>query len=106
LLTLPHNVRAGGYFQYRDRHFYLAILVDFILLTLYNMNMKKTREDIITSMCYTWRHDYGLVKEWPSGTGYNEIIEAGMTQQERDFLYKQMAQIFDNDIAPYMEFKQ
>jgi hypothetical protein len=29
-----------------------------------------------------------------------------MTQQERDFLYKQMAQIFDNDIAPYMEFKQ
>jgi hypothetical protein len=29
-----------------------------------------------------------------------------MTQKEREFLYRQMAQIFDNDIAPYMEFKK
>jgi hypothetical protein len=61
----------------------------------------KTREDIITSMCYTWRHDYGLVKETSTFP-----FEAGMTQGQREILWKQMAQIFDNDIAPYMEFKQ
>lgn len=48
----------------------------------------RTREQIISSMCFTKRHDYGL-----------------MTEEERRFLYNQMAQIFDNDIAPYMEFK-
>lgn len=57
----------------------------------------KTREDIITSMCYTWRHDYGLEKHGP--------ISAGMTKEERYFLWCQMAQLFDNDISPHMEFK-
>jgi len=47
----------------------------------------KTREQIITGMCYTWRHDYGLL------------------QAERDAIWNQMAQLFDNNIAPYMEFK-
>jgi hypothetical protein len=64
-----------------------------------------TREKIITSMCYTWRHDYGLVKETDPG-GYSFPGVAGMTQVERDSLWRSMAQIFDNDIAPYMEFKQ
>lgn len=65
----------------------------------------KNRVDIITSMCYTYRHDYGLVKEADPG-GYTFPGLAGMTQQEREFLWQQMAQIFDNDIAPHMEFKQ
>jgi hypothetical protein len=30
---------------------------------------------------------------------------SGMTEREREALYRDMAQIFDNDIAPYMEFK-
>lgn len=64
----------------------------------------KTREEIITSMCYTWRHDYGLDKT--VGTGFADIISSGMTQQEREALWRQMAQIFDNDIAPYMEFRE
>jgi len=64
----------------------------------------KTREEIITSMCYTWRHDYGLTKHAdPGGWAFPET--AGMTQQEREFLWSQMAQIFDNDIAPHMEFR-
>lgn len=63
----------------------------------------KTREQIITSMCYTWRHDYGL--DNPAGDGFASKLSAGMTQQEREALYRQMAQIFDNDIAPHMEFK-
>ena len=61
----------------------------------------KTREQIITSMCYTWRHDYGLEKH-PDALPF----EAGTTKEKRAFLWNQMAQIFDNDIAPYMEFKQ
>lgn len=60
----------------------------------------KTREQIITSMCYTWRHDYGLDK-----SGEN-LLSSGTTREEREFLWNQMAQIFDKDIAPNMEFKQ
>ena len=49
----------------------------------------KTRENIITSMCYTMRHDYGLLDE-----------------QNRNAMYRQAAQLFDNDVAPHMEFKK
>lgn len=48
-----------------------------------------TREQIITSMCYTHDHGYGLEPE--------EVQTA---------MWNQMAQIFDNDIAPYMEFNK
>jgi hypothetical protein len=49
-------------------------------------------------MCYTWRHDYGL----PAS---EEFPGMGMTEDERKFLWSQMAQIFDNDIYPFMEFR-
>lgn len=64
----------------------------------------KTREQIITAMCYTWRHDYGLTKHEDPG-GYTFPSIAGMTESERQSLWSQMAQIFDNDIAPHMEFR-
>lgn len=54
-----------------------------------------TREQIITSMCYTYRHDYGLDREDTDPTWV-----AGMTQPERQSLWNTMAQIFDNDIKP------
>lgn len=60
----------------------------------------KTRDQIITAMCYTWRHDYGLIKI------DDDVLSAGMTEDERQALWQQMAQIFDNDIAPNMEFRQ
>jgi hypothetical protein len=63
----------------------------------------KTRDQIITSMCYTWRHDYGLDKMEHDGPG--GLISAGLTNAERKLLWRQMAQIFDNDIAPHMEFR-
>lgn len=63
--------------------------------------MSKSREDIITSMCYTYRHDYGLIRESKCSP-----VDGGMTPGQRDLLWKQMAQIFDNDIAPYMDFKK
>ena len=67
-----------------------------------------TREQIINSMCYTWRHDYGIVKDPEYKNYQNDVIDnisAGMYQWEREQLWKQMAQIFDNDIAPHMEFR-
>jgi hypothetical protein len=67
--------------------------------------MLKTRNEIITSMCYTYRHDFGLTKTPDSG-GYTFPFESGMIEVEREALWNQMAQIFDNDIAPYMEFKK
>ena len=57
----------------------------------------KSREDIITNMCYTFRHDFGLTKNPDQG-----LLEAGMTPQEQKVLWDQMAQIFDNDIAPQL----
>jgi hypothetical protein len=51
-------------------------------------------------MCYTMRHDYGLSKDQQAFP-----FPAGMTKEERESLWNQMAQLFDNDIAPYMEFK-
>jgi hypothetical protein len=54
--------------------------------------MKKTREQIIESMCLTWRHDFNLIRS-------PENKFSGMTMEEREFLYKQMTQVFDNVIA-------
>ena len=61
----------------------------------------KSREEIITSMCYTYRHDFGLPKLDES------LISAGMTDTERKALWGSMAQIFDNDIAPlFSEYQE
>lgn len=61
--------------------------------------MTKSRDEIIMSMCHTMRHDYGLSKDT------DDVFSVGMTDSERIALWLQMSQIFDNDIAPYMEFK-
>jgi hypothetical protein len=64
----------------------------------------KTREQIITNMCYTWRHDYGLDRVISDGI-FTELISSGMTDEERKSLWDSMAQLFDNCIAPRMIFK-
>jgi len=58
----------------------------------------KTKEEIITSMCYTYRHDFGLLKldNEPSWTN-------GMTKKDAEMLYKTMEQIYNNDIEPILE---
>jgi hypothetical protein len=61
-----------------------------------------TREQIIHNMCMTFRHDYGL--RIPEGDSLYSL--SGMSDSEAQALYRNMAQIFDNDIAPYMEFKR
>jgi hypothetical protein len=58
----------------------------------------KSKEEIINSMCLSYRHDYGLRKDnsEPSWT-------AGMTEKDAKMLYKTMEQIYNNDIAPIIE---
>jgi hypothetical protein len=73
--------------------------------SLKKYTMSKTRNEIITSMCYTYRHDYGSIKDVNSAIVFGNLV-SGMCPEEREALWQQMAQIFDNDIAPYMEFKQ
>jgi hypothetical protein len=68
----------------------------------------RTREQVITNMCYTYRHDYGIVKDPEYKHHVSELtysMSSGMYQWERDQLWEQMSQIFDNDIAPHMEFR-
>lgn len=60
----------------------------------------KTREEIIHSMCLTYRHDYGLDRH-PDDPPW----VAGMTKSEREGLFRTMAQIYDNVIAPLMGSK-
>lgn len=60
----------------------------------------KTKEQIIQSMCYTYRHDYGLRKN-----SNDPPWTAGMTEIDAKMLYKVMEQIYTNDIEPFMEFK-
>jgi hypothetical protein len=57
-----------------------------------------TRDEIITSMCYTYRHDYGLDRK-----DTDPSWVAGMTPSERQNLWRTMAQIYDNDIEPRVE---
>ena len=58
------------------------------------------REHIIRNMCMTYRHDYGLDRH-PDDAAF----VAGMTGSERKALWDKMAQIFDNNIWPYMDFR-
>ena len=58
----------------------------------------KTREEIITNMCYTYRHDYGLDKD-PNDPPWT----AGMTPDERNGLYLTMSQIYEHSIKPFVE---
>ena len=62
----------------------------------------KTPEQIITDMCYTARHDYGLDKH-PDDASF----VAGMTQRERESLYRDMKQLFENNFANiYEQYRQ
>ena len=60
-----------------------------------------TPEQVILSMCMTYRHDFGLDRK-PDDAPWC----SGMTSQEREGLIRTMTQIYNNDIAPYMDFKK
>lgn len=59
-----------------------------------------SREEVITNMCHTWRHDFGLrISE--DDRMYS--LMSGMTEREAHALYNDMAQIYDNVISPLIE---
>ena len=62
----------------------------------------RTREQVISNMCLTYRHDYRLTI---SEDDKMYTLNSGVTETERKAIWTTMAQIFDNDIAPYMDFK-
>jgi len=61
------------------------------------------RENIINNMCLTYNHAYFLPTKADDDTN---LFNCALTQGEKDFLWRQMAQVFDNDIEPFMEFKK
>ena len=66
----------------------------------------KTKQEIITAMCFTLRHDYGLPKETIRIEGQGVPIgSSGMTEDEQDNLYRKMLQLYNNAIEPYMVLK-
>jgi hypothetical protein len=66
----------------------------------------KTKQEIITAMCFTFRHDYGLPKETIRIEGQGVPIgSSGMTEDEQDNLYRKMLQLYNNAIEPYMVLK-
>ena len=62
----------------------------------------RTKQEIITAMCITIRHDYGLPKENYRIEGTHEPLSPGMTKQEQETLYNTMLKIYTNAIEPYM----
>jgi hypothetical protein len=58
----------------------------------------RTREEIITDMCNTYRPDHDLDKD-PNGPSWL----AGMTPNERKELYNTMAQLYDDNIKPFIQ---
>lgn len=59
------------------------------------------RRRIVTSMCYTTRHDYGLERLGPRES--NGVVDpVGMNRQQQEALYKQMDQLYDHHIHPLM----
>ncbi|MFM0432360.1 hypothetical protein PQQ75_25340 [Paraburkholderia aspalathi] len=53
------------------------------------------RAAIIEAMCLTWRHDFGLERINDDFT-----VGCGMSDGERDFLRREMGQLFDHHFAP------
>jgi hypothetical protein len=58
----------------------------------------KSKKEIITDMCYTYRSDYGLDKD-PNSPSWC----AGLTPEERMGLYNTMSNIYENNIEPLLK---
>lgn len=58
----------------------------------------KSKEEVIHSMCITYRPDYGIRKK-PTDPSW--LI--GMTEQEAKMLYKVMESLYNDDIEPLLK---
>jgi hypothetical protein len=65
----------------------------------------KTKWDIINSMCLTYDHRYTMIsKEELDKDDYWSKV-ACLSKEEKQSIYRQMKQIYENDIEPYMSIK-
>lgn len=55
-------------------------------------------DDVIESMCLTWRHDFGLVLDEETLGQWG--LSSGMTETAREGLRSQMRQLWQHHIAP------
>lgn len=55
--------------------------------------MDEIKHRTVTGMCFTTRHDYGLLQ-------YPDDPTSGMTVEDQEFLYTKMSQLYDHHIAP------
>lgn len=60
----------------------------------------KTREEVILSMCHAYRDDYSLSRT------PGDHQRGGFNESERTYVYDMMTRIFDQGVAPYMDFKR
>ena len=62
--------------------------------------MTRAPDDLIDSMCLTWRHDFGLVRlDGDDGA----FLGSGMTEKERESLRRDMRQLWEHNIAPFLQ---
>ena len=69
----------------------------------------ETRVEIITSMCYTWDHEFGApFQPWHKifNCAEEDMPEGvskgfGFTDEDRESLWNRMAQLYDHHVAPY-----
>ena len=61
------------------------------------------RTQIITDMCMTVRHDYGIQIEDEERVGFVGQLAAGMRSADRKALFSQMAQLYEHHIAPILK---
>lgn len=61
----------------------------------------KTPDQLISAMCYTLRHDFGLPKEKDPG-GYSFPYLEGITEEEKKQLWRDMEKIYRNVLAPHL----
>jgi len=65
--------------------------------------MINTPEGIIRNMCLTYNHAYFLPTKADDD---DNLLNCALTISEKEYLWRQMTQIFNNDIEPFMEFKK
>lgn len=60
-----------------------------------------SKHKIVTDMCFTMRHDYGLDRCEDEGSVAFSMC--GMTDSDRLALYRQMEQLYDHHIQPLVD---
>lgn len=64
--------------------------------------MKATKESVIHNMCLTYNHAFFLPTKDDND---DNPLNCALTASEKEYILRQMTQLFENNIEPHMEFK-